>query len=207
MRLYCSGLVLSLAMLLAAGCSMTPPSQHYFLAPLAVQDGAAKASDPTSDITVVEVQVRIAHYLDRPQIVTRIGPNEFRLDEFNRWTGSFKDNITNALVQNLTALLSNTVVVRRPVPSSLPVNYLAFIDIIQFDGIPGQSVTLLATWGVLEKEDDKTAQTLRPESFNVTVPLASKDYDRLVHIKSRILADLSREIAQAIAGLNEKPGD
>jgi len=188
-------------MLFVAGCSTSPPSQYYFLTPLSEQAETAAEIDPTLDITVVEVQVRIARYLDRPQIITRLDSNEYRLDEFNRWAGSFKDNITTVLIQNLTTLLDNTVVARRPIPSALPVDYVVFVDIIQFDSMPGQSVTLQATWGVMVKGDIAAAQTMQPRSFHVNVPLESKGYDTLVAAKSRILADLSREIVQGLTDL------
>ncbi len=192
-----------MAVLITAGCSTSSPSQHYFLASIAEQDGAAPEPDPKAGTLVVDVQVRLAHYLDRPQIVTRIGPNQLRLDEFNRWTGSFKHNINDVLVQNLSALLRNAIVVRRPFPSSLPIDYQVFIDITQFDSTPGQSVTLRATWGILAK-GDKTNQSLRPKNFNLTVPDESRDYKILVAAQSRILADLSREIAQTLGSPKQR---
>lgn len=190
-------------MLFVTGCSTSPPSQYYFLTPMNEQAEAAAEIDPTLDIAVVEVQVRMARYLDRPQIITRLDSNEYRLDEFNRWTGSFKDNITTALIQNLTTLLSNAVVARRPIPSALPVDYVAFVDIIQFDGVPGESVTLQAIWGILKKGDKAAAQTLQPRSFHVKMPVESKGYDALVAAKSRIIADLSRMIAQTLTDLQD----
>jgi uncharacterized lipoprotein YmbA len=201
MRLSFSGLIIALTILFVAGCSTSPPSQYYFLTPLDEPAEAAAEIDPTLDTTVVEVQVRIARYLDRPQIITRLDSNEFRIDEFNRWAGSFKDNITTALIHNLTSLLENTVIARRPIPSALPVDYVAFVDIIQFDGVPGQSVTLRATWGILRKGDKAAAQSMQPRSYKLTLPVESKGYDALVAAKSQIIGDLSRKIAQALTDL------
>src|SRR6476660_6643335 len=47
--------------------------------------------------------VAIPGYLDRPQIVTRVGPNELRLDEVARWGEPLRDGIARALQQDLLA--------------------------------------------------------------------------------------------------------
>ena len=189
-----------LTLFLIAGCSTTPPAQHYFIAPLAEPAGTDKKLDLSSDRTTIEVQVRIPRYIDRPQIVTRIGPNEFRLDEFNRWAGSVKDNITTVVIQNLKALMPDTIIARRPIPSVLSIDYVVFVDVVQFDGVIGKDVTIMATWGILDK-DDKTDPTLQVREFSTTESVESKSYASLVAAKSRILANLSQEIVQALEDL------
>ena len=197
MRLPICLFSLLLTLLFIISCSTSPPSQHFFIAPLADPDGTTGQSEPAAEMTTIEVQVRIPRYLDRPQIVTRTGPNEYRLDEFNRWTGSLKGNITTVVIQNLKALIPNAFVAQRPIPSVIPVDYVVFVDVVQFDGVIGQSVTLLANWGVLEK-GDKIGETLQPRSFNATESVDAKGYASLVAAKSRILLDLSQEIIQAL---------
>lgn len=194
---YC--LFIALAMLIVTGCTSTPPAKHYFLSPLDQPDKAilSRGEGSKLDISAVDVHVRVASYLDRPQIVTRTGPNALRIDEFNRWPGSFADQITNTLIQNLSVLLGNVIVARRPLPAAMGVDHHVFIDIIQFDGVSGQSVTLLANWGVFAK-GDKDQEIFPPQRFKSTLPVESTAYESMVAVQSRALGDLSREIAQTI---------
>ena len=40
-----------------------------------------------------------------PQIVVNTGPNQVRLDEFNRWASPLQNNIVRVVAQNLVTLL------------------------------------------------------------------------------------------------------
>jgi uncharacterized lipoprotein YmbA len=199
MRLPFSYCIILLIMLAVVGCASTPPSQHYFLTPIDELELSDTRPSIQSEINVIAVLVRTPRYLDRPQIVTRIGPNEFKLDEFNRWTGSFKDNIANVMVQNFKYLLPNATVVRFPVPRAMNIDYKVLIDISRFDGTRGASVTLQTTWALLIKGDNPNLETAH---FVSTVPVASKDYNALAKAKSRALAELSQAIAKKIQHLN-----
>ena len=49
--------------------------------------------------------IKIPEYLNQPKIVTRKGPNELTLAEFDRWAERLKDNLTRVLAKNLSNLL------------------------------------------------------------------------------------------------------
>ena len=200
MRLSSSSFIILLIMITVAGCASTPPSQHYFLTPIDELEATNTQPDIKSE-KIIAVIVRTPRYLDRPQIVTRIGPNEFKMDEFNRWAGSFKENIANVMVQNFKTLLPNGTVARFPVPSSMNIDYQVLIDITRFDGTLGESVTLQATWALLVKGDNPNPK-MKAKNFFTNVPIASKDYNALAKAKSQALAELSQEIALKIKHLN-----
>src|SRR5215475_13908767 len=64
---------------LAAGCGSTPASRFYTLS------AAASAPAATaSNLSVVVGPVSVPPVVDRPQIVVTTGPNQVRLEEFNR---------------------------------------------------------------------------------------------------------------------------
>jgi uncharacterized protein len=54
-------------------------------------------------MTVGPVSVPAA--VDRNQIVVTIGPNQVRLDEFNRWDAPLQSAIARVVVENLVAFL------------------------------------------------------------------------------------------------------
>ena len=64
--------------LFGAGCA-SPDSRFYTLS-AAPAPGAAP-----STLSVVVGPVSVPAAVDRPQIVVTVGPNQVRLDEFNRW--------------------------------------------------------------------------------------------------------------------------
>ena len=66
-----------------AGCrSATTPVEFYTLSPLASVSEADKVSGLGNNIAVGVGPLQIPKIIDRPQIVTRIGPNKINVDEF-----------------------------------------------------------------------------------------------------------------------------
>ena len=201
MRRFAACLIITLIAGFMANCSATPPSRHYLLTPLSIEaSGKPTAADQTSRLTVVVMPVRIPPYLNRPQMVTRTGSNEMHIDEFNRWASPFEDNIADVLARNLSSLLPKTRFARHPVPAALPVAYSVFVDIFRFEGIPGQSVAFLANWAVVAK-GERSDRRVTFQTYDKTLTVDGQGYGSLVATQSRMLADFSREIAQALADL------
>jgi uncharacterized lipoprotein YmbA len=91
----------------------------------------------------------IADYLDRPQIVTRISPDEIILAEFDRWAGPFKDNFTRVLANNLSTLLCTKTIAIFPWRGGIPIDYRIEMEVLRLDGSLGGNVSLEAWWMVL----------------------------------------------------------
>ena len=104
-------LILGLGLALA-GCVTQPsaPTNFFMLAPLtpaAEEEEEEPSADAGERRTVVSVEtVRIAGYLNRPQIVTQLSDTQFRLGEFNRWADDLGANLTGVIAENLSRLLS-----------------------------------------------------------------------------------------------------
>ncbi len=79
--------------------------------------------------------------------------------------------------------------------SPFPAEYRVSVDVMQFEGSIGESVTLAARWSVRREEDRKL---LSARQSNVREPVEGEDYDALVGAMSRALGTLSREITAAI---------
>jgi uncharacterized lipoprotein YmbA len=174
------------------------PSRFYTLNPLKAHGERSRSVTAEQGFSVAVGPVAIPDYLDRPQILTRSGPSELKLAEFDRWAGSLEEDISRVLAENLSVLLSKdhvTVFRWRGDAYLFPAEYRVGIDLMRFEGTMRESVTLAARWSVNREEDKKI---LAARESNIREPVGGQDYDALVGAMSRALATLSREIAAAI---------
>jgi len=176
---------------LAAGCGSTPASRFYTLSATPAPAGAA------SDMSVAVGPVTIPAMLDRPQIVVSAGPNEVRLDEFNRWAAPLQGNISRVVADNLAAILGTPRVSLFPQTMSAAADYRVAIQVQTFDSAPGEAATLDAVWTVSRAKDGKS-QTGRTALREAS---PSGGYDGVAAAHSRALARMSRDIADAIQAL------
>jgi uncharacterized lipoprotein YmbA len=181
--------------ILAAGCSSTPASRFYTLTAV-----PAPAAAP-SDVSVAVGPVTVPAAVDRPQIVVVTGPNQVRLDEFNRWASPLQDNIARVIAENLVAMLGTPRVSVSPQTLSAGVDYRAVIEVQRFESAPGEAATLDAVWTVTRARDGK-AQTGRTTVREATT---APGYDALAGAHSRAVTRLSRDLADAVRALG-RPG-
>jgi uncharacterized lipoprotein YmbA len=163
-----------------------------------VNPAAAPEGKNFSDNRCVSIgigPVEIPDYLDRPQIVTRITPNEIKLAEYDRWAEPIKDNFTRVLAKNLSTLLCINEISFFPWRREIPKDYRIEVKVIRFDGSSGDQVVLEAWWTLLSG-DGKTL--LESKRSTLSEQAVGREYKSLVSSQSRILAELSREIAEAI---------
>jgi uncharacterized lipoprotein YmbA len=180
----------SLLLGLGAGCASTP-SRFYTLS---TSGAAAKNS---SEVSVAVGPVSIPAVVDRPQIVVSIGPNQVRLDEFNRWALPLQNNIARVIAERLTAQLGTPRVTVFPELTSADAEYRAIIDVQRFDSMPGEAATLEALW-VVRRMKDGQAERGRT---TVREAVQSHDYEALAAGHSRAVARLSDDIANAVRSL------
>lgn len=172
---------------LAAGCTSSPPSRYYTLSSVPVP-----AATP-SDLSVSVGPVSVPAVVDRPQIVVSTGPNQVRLDEFNRWAAPLQNNISRVVAENLVAMLGTP----RVTLLSADADYRAVIEVQSFESAPGEAAMLDAVWTVRRTKDGK-ADTGRT---TVREAVQEKGYDALAAGHSRAVARLSQDIASAVRAL------
>lgn len=191
-------LALGTFLLAWSGCARTKPARFYTLNPLKSSMEQPGRVSIEQGIIVAVGPVDIPDYLDRPQILTRSGPREIRLSEFERWAGSLEEDVSRVLAENLSALLSpDNVTVLRWGRGTPPVQagYRVGIDVTRFEGTLGGSVILTARWLIRREED---GMVLAVRESNVKEPVGGREFDALVNAMSRALATFSREIAAGI---------
>lgn len=188
-------LIPAAALLLAAGCSSTPPSHFYTLSPAAFPATAA------SSVSVAVGPVSVPAQVDRPQIVVTTGPNQVQLDEFNRWAAPLQDNITRVVAENLVAMLGSPHVTLSPQTLSADAEYRVAIEVQGFESVPGDSASLDAAWMVRRMKDGKT-ETGRT---SVLEPAKEKSYAALAAAHSSAIGRMSQDIAGALRKLELAP--
>jgi hypothetical protein len=180
-----------------AGCASSAPTRFYVLSPLASSKAESQALKDEGSIALGVGPVELPAYLDRPQIVTRLSENELNLAEFDKWAEPLKDNFSRVLVENLSTLLCADAISIFPWKGPTPIDYQVEVTVIRMDGNVGGNASLVARWAIIRQNDRKMMLT-RQSSFSRL--LSSESYKALVSAQSQAIADLSREIAEAIKG-------
>lgn len=184
-------LTICAALVFASGCASTPPSRFYTLSAVAVPAAAP------SNVSVAVGPVAVPADVDRPQFVVSAGPNQVRLDEFNRWASPLQNGISRVVAENLVMLLGTPRVTLYPQTLSADADYRAAIEVQSFASAPGEAAMLDAVWTVRRMKDGKTATG----RTTVREPVQEKGFDALAAAHSRAVGRLSQDIAGAVRAL------
>lgn len=101
---------LTLLAVLCTACGSTPRTEYYLLAALAPPGAEARGDGPSLGIA----GLRVAEYLQRPEVATLESANRLRLRDYARWAEPVGDGIERTLVLNLASLLDSGRVRARP---------------------------------------------------------------------------------------------
>ncbi|MBW2489410.1 MAG: membrane integrity-associated transporter subunit PqiC [Deltaproteobacteria bacterium] len=200
------GILLAVALMfsscLSGGPSRTPATRFYVLNSLYSAENKAELTPVAvlKDVAIGVGPVKLSQVLDRPQIILRTSHNEIRVADLDRWAAPLNENITNVLVDNLSALLATGNILKFPWKARIPIDYQIVMDITRFDGMPGENVDLRARWGILNTND---SNILSKGNSVLTEPIGENSIPAMVSAQSRLLAKLSREIAAEIKKLEE----
>lgn len=191
-------IMLVLAALAASlwGCAGTAPSRFYGLSPM--PNSESRPFEERRPFTLGVSRLSMPDYLDKPQIATRLGPNEIRFDEFNRWAEPLKDNFSRVLAENLSVLLGPDRVLVSTNGGALLSDYQVWVEVIQFDAGPGGNFSLSAQWSLYRPEGKKV---LLRKRFHVLEKADGSDYVAMTAAGSRAVAALSHEIAEGVEKL------
>ena len=180
--------------LILTGCAPNRPTQFYTLS------ATAPAANETLQLTekplVVGVgPVALPPYLDRPQLVTRIGANKMMLADFDQWAEPLDGALPRTLSENLSRQLATEEVFVLPTTRNVRLDYRVEVDVAQFDTNGAGDVVVDARWWVFRR-GDKLVQSGR----STIEESAGQSTDRqgVVAALSQGLGQLSNDIAAAI---------
>ena len=193
-------MIFLLANFMLSGCgnfSPRPDPSRFFTLTAIAQPAApaARESRNPGGISLGLGPIRLPSYLDRQEIVTRVSPNRMDLSEYDRWAEPLETNFTRVLAQNLAVLLNTDQLVFYPWEQNRKLNYQVEVEVLRFEANAAGDVQLSARWVVL---DPNKKVPLKSGETILTRQPATKSTDAAVAVLSETLADLSREIANAI---------
>jgi uncharacterized lipoprotein YmbA len=184
-------LAVSWALVLVTNGCASAPARFYTLG------AAPTAAAASSNLSVAVGPVSIPAAVDRPQIVVAMGPNQVRLDEFNRWDAPLQNAIARVVAENLVALLGTPRVALSPQTLITP-DFRVAIEVQRFESALGEAATFDAVWTVSRAKDGRS-QTGRTTARE---PTAERSYEALAAAHSRAVARLSQDIADAVRALD-----
>jgi uncharacterized lipoprotein YmbA len=192
--LGCGGLI---------GCGTSPPTRFYILndiAPAAAAPPATRAGPaapaPSSSPTPLPVQlgpVAIAPELDRPELVTRSGPNRVRVADFERWAAPLDDQVRRVLSDDLAARLAPGLILGADVPAASQPHRTLGIAIDEFYGDDSCAVSLRAGWSLWRPNAGSLHGTEQ-----LQIPASAPCGEQLPAAMSRALAALADRLATVI---------
>lgn len=180
------------------GCSRTTPARFYMLNDLPGTEAKAPMAVSKPCFTLGIGPVEMPDYLDRPQIVTQVSPNELQLGDFDQWAEPLGKTFMRILADNLAALLCVEEINLYP-SESTAVDYQVVATVTRFHGLADGTVALTAQWQVMEGGGKVVAR----KRTTIREPMGGQGYAALVAAQSKALAQLSREIADAISNVSK----
>ena len=179
------------------------PSQFYVLTSIAETE-PVKTSGEALDITVGLGPIDMPAYLDRPQLVTRLGENEVAVSEYERWAGSLQEDFAESLAANLGVLLGTRDILLHPWYATTSVDYAVSIGVVRFERTATGGAELVAGW---EIRDGETGERYDGGVSRVSQPADTATAAASVAALSRALGQFSREVAAAIRTVHARVGN
>jgi uncharacterized protein len=179
-------LILAGPMFLAA--CRADPTQYYTLV-----SRPGTVIDRKLPIVAVRT-VRIAKFLDRPQIVRHKTDIEFTFNDLDEWAEGLDDMTTRVLIDDLAQRLPNTQFAITDGALAPPTGTLLAVELSRFDPDPDGTAVLEARWTI--RRGDRTDQI---RSEHITAPASPDDIDATVAALSDCLAQLADRLAAALS--------
>jgi uncharacterized lipoprotein YmbA len=118
-------------------------ASRYFTLPSA---GAPSAGTPIASVGLGPVT--LPPYLSRPEMATRVGPEQVAYAANDRWAAPLEELTVLALSEELRARLPAREVLRWPWPLGAPPELAATVEFLQFEADAAGGATLQARWTV-----------------------------------------------------------
>jgi len=188
-----------LLVLMIYGCGVTSPAVSFYKLSSMYGGNLPPAPDVNAREPAIGIEsVILSDYLERPQLTTRSGPNQVRIDEFHRWAGPLARDIQRVLAENLMAITGSHRIAQVPWANGFDPDIIVSMQVYAFEGFYDGAVRLLASVTITDRRSDSASTSW---TVDLQEPAAGRDYADMVAAQSRLMAALSRQIAEAIAQL------
>ena len=191
--------IFAVAVLLTGCIGRSSPKVTYFSLLTAEQLNTEPAIASLPEIKLGIGPVSIPASLKRSQVATRQLGNQYEFNEFNRWAGVLEKDLSYVLGENLGHLLGVDRVGYFPWLHHFKPTYRVMIDVVRLDGSLDGDAVLSVHWVVADTTGN---EFLAGGKSDYRQPLEDKTYPALIKAESQLVAQMSREIATAIAALD-----
>lgn len=199
--------------LLMTACSSTPKTFYYTLSAAP----APPVPATSTGTSVIVGPVSLPESVDQALLVVQNGSNQVSMNEFHRWAGSLKGDISRVIAANLANDLGTARVWSFSQSMQTKADYQVLIDVQTFDARLGEVVVLDVLWTIRPSASNATGVTptkaggkpagttpvvtpVLPRSGRTLVreAVSGAGYEPLVAAQSRALMQVSADIAKAI---------
>lgn len=176
-----------------AACSSSPV-QFYSLG----STPGSPAGAPL-DLALSIGPVQFPRALARSQIVTRGEGNRVNVNEYHVWSAPLEYEFLRVLGDDIASDIQSDRIAVYPKEAAFKLDYRITLDVLQFDGVPGDSVTLRVRWAIAPP----TGEAIAVGSFEQTRPTAAAedDYNALAAAHSALIAELGAAITSQLRNL------
>jgi hypothetical protein len=118
-------------------------TSRYFTLPPA---GSSAAGAPVASVGLGPVT--LPPYLSRPEVASRLGPEQIAYSANDRWAGPLDELTVQALSEELRARLPAREVLHWPWPLGAPPDVTASVEFLRFEADAAGGATIQARWTV-----------------------------------------------------------
>ena len=189
LRRRCRWMLVAVAL---AGCGIlfpkADPTRFYVLAAVADATASSRA------LAVGLGPIVLPSYLQRPELALRVGPNEVRFRELDRWAGSLPAQVGSVLGEDIRRALGADRVVLFPWYSGTKLDLVMELQMFRFEPDRDGQAHLLGHWRL---RDAAKATDLTSADVDLSEKVPSPGPDGEVAALSQLLARLARQVADA----------
>lgn len=190
----------SCALALVVACAgPTYKTRYYSLMADSEATPLANAEAFTSSLGVGPI--RLPETLEHPGIVSHGDGQRVEVAPYDIWAGELKETVTRVLADNLSTYLATENVWPFPWDNRVRPARQASIVFERFGGQRGGEVTLQAKWRLLSTDGNSV---LLSDKVSLRTETTTGSYDAYVAALNQLLNELSKEIALAVAGQQER---
>jgi uncharacterized lipoprotein YmbA len=141
----------ALAAVATLGCSPLGPQKdltEFYVLNSGAEEEMQQGVRPAGEFSFGVGPVQLATYLDRPQLVTRVGENQVLFSDVGRWAGPLRHSFSRVVTENLAVILESSKVFEFPWFESRRPDVAVEVHVARFEWNVAGYAELLVGWAI-----------------------------------------------------------
>lgn len=185
-----------------AGCRWpgeSAPTRHWLLS-----SSAGTRATETFVVSVGIGPVQLPDYLNRAELIERVGPNELLAHNFDLWAERLDVNFRDVLADDLASLVPGIAVVPFPWKGPAAVEYRLAVLVSRFEFDQARNeVVLIGGWGLSQAAGARIAS----EGQTIILPVEGNDIEAITAGMSLAVREFAKSIATELQAVPELQKD